>query len=67
MCFGSGQPRRQYYYREELTPVRQVHHGHHHHHHHPRASYPSPRVSTSTYRRSGPVVYQERSSRTRYY
>ncbi|KAI4598428.1 hypothetical protein KJ359_002838 [Pestalotiopsis sp. 9143b] len=55
MCFGSGQPRRQYYYREELTPVRQVHHGHHHHHHHPRASYPSPRVSTSTYRRSGPV------------
>lgn len=54
------------------------HHGHHHHHHHhstspvPRASYNSvrhshsPRVSTSSHHRSGPVVYQS-TSKTRYY
>lgn len=53
------------------------HYGHHHHGHSPRASYvsvssqrhhshshSSPRVSTTSYRTSGPVVYE--SSRTRY-
>jgi hypothetical protein len=69
MCFRS-EPSRKYYYHEEYIPVRQ-HHGHHqHHHHHPRASTPArvsyPHVGTSSYRHSGPVVYEQRSSQTRY-
>ncbi len=76
MCF-SAEPNRKYYYHEEYVPTRQHqhhgHHAHHHHHHHDRVSVPrvayvqgSPRVSTSSYRRSVPIVYTERTSRTSY-
>ncbi|ORY57489.1 uncharacterized protein BCR38DRAFT_449254 [Pseudomassariella vexata] len=68
MCF-KAEPSKKYYYHEEVIPVRQVHAHHHHHRSHaPRASYHSshsPRVSQTSYRRSGPVVYQ-RTSQTRY-
>lgn len=77
MCFRA-EPSRKYYYHEEYIPVRQ-HHGHHHghhsghhhhHHHQPRVSTPVyvsyPRVSTSSHRHSGPIVY-ERPNQTRYY
>lgn len=70
MCFGSGQSKKQYYYHEELTPARHHHHHHGHHHHHSttRVSYPhSPRVSTSSYQRSGPVVVEQRTTRRKYY
>ncbi|KAI0385959.1 hypothetical protein F5Y04DRAFT_245137 [Hypomontagnella monticulosa] len=69
MCFRA-EPSRKYYYHEEYIPVRQAH-LHHHHSSAPRVSYHShhshhsPRVSTTSYRRSGPIVY-ERTSQTRY-
>lgn len=66
MCFRA-EPSRKYYYHEEYIPVRQ-HHGHHHHHA-TRVSTPVrvtyPRVSVSSHRTSGPVVY-ERTSQLRY-
>ncbi|KAL7946359.1 hypothetical protein V8C42DRAFT_320357 [Trichoderma barbatum] len=71
MCF-SVEPKAKYYYQEEIIPSRPHRHHHHHHHHSPRASYTtverySPRVSTSSYRRSVPtrVVYEE-TTRSRY-
>ncbi|KAI3342645.1 hypothetical protein F4824DRAFT_442830, partial [Ustulina deusta] len=62
MCFRAA-PSRKYYYHEEYIPVR-PHHGHHHHHHHghPRVSTPVrvsyQRVSTSSHRHGGPIVYE---------
>ncbi|KAH6610484.1 hypothetical protein Trco_000504 [Trichoderma cornu-damae] len=71
MCF-SVEPKAKYYYHEEIIPSRPYRGHHHHHHHSPRASYTtverySPRVSASSYRRSGPtrVVYEE-TTRSRY-
>ncbi|KAI1639530.1 hypothetical protein F4809DRAFT_119456 [Biscogniauxia mediterranea] len=81
MCFRDPE-RKHYYHQEivPVRQVAHGHHDHHHHHHHnrsssqPRVSYhssttrysASPRVSTSSYRHSSPVVYQERLRETRY-
>jgi hypothetical protein len=76
MCFGA-EPKRGrdgYYYREEITPATRKHHHHHHHSHPARASYQShtsrhshyshsPRASFTSHRASGPVVYEERTTR----
>ncbi|KAL6802184.1 hypothetical protein J3E68DRAFT_395476 [Trichoderma sp. SZMC 28012] len=79
MCFRV-EPKAKYYYQEEIIPSRPYrgddlsyyHHRHRSSHHSPRASYSaverySPRVSTSSYRRSVPsrVVYEE-TTRSRY-
>lgn len=79
MCFREPKGKNYYYHAEEHIPVRRhahYHHGHshgHHHHHHSssRSSMPvyvthSPRVSSSSYRASGPVMYETRTSTTRY-
>jgi len=71
MCFSAEPRKSKYYYHEEIIPVRQHRHHHHHHHGHhhaPRSSYSSVRRShySGSPRSSVPVVYEQRSSRTRY-
>lgn len=82
MCLFStpSKHRRHAYIEETYIAPRPVSRSHHHHHGHGRSSYTSvtrtsrpvsreyitPRMSQNSYRRSGPVVVEQRRSRTSY-